>query len=75
MEKTEYLVEVVVLLPQGKRKLYRHVVWAGTNADAYRIVEDRYNGRNIYDAYVTANADKIAKARAWAMAEPTKALN
>jgi hypothetical protein len=57
--KTEHLVEIVVKAPQGTPKLHRYIVRAGTNQDAYRVVEDRYRGRAILDAYITSDPFRV----------------
>jgi hypothetical protein len=64
--RTEHLVEIVVKVPQGTPKLHRYIVQAGTNQDAYRVVETKYRGRGILDAYITGDPYKVERARAYA---------
>lgn len=66
--KTEHLVEIVVKDSQVKvgAKLHRYIVQAVTNQDAYRVVETKYRGRGILDAYITGDPYKVERARAYA---------
>jgi hypothetical protein len=59
--KKEHLVEIVVKSSQEKigAKLHRYIVQAVTNQDAYRVVEDRYRGRAILDAYITSDPFRV----------------